>query len=335
MTSVAPGPPPPRRARWRVAAALLVAGLSPALAGGQVFETVGTRALGMGGAFVAVADDASANYWNPAGLGTLFFSAVAEGQRIQRRPGPETGALQASNDLSVLTSLATPSFGLSYYRLRSWQVAPLDGSAELLGAMTTQHLGATFVQPISPGLAVATVVKVVRGTFGAGLSDGVAPIDGLLDQAATLDTRTTNRFDLDIGIMAGSGPVRVGVVARNMREPEFAASDELTVVLKRHVRAGVALRPRESLLVALDADLSTIETFDGPRRMVAVGVEQRFARFAVRAGGRYDFERDNPAPVGAVGFSLEVTSGFWLDGQATRSRNDEERGWGVSARVGL
>ena len=29
---------------------------------------VGGRALGMGGAFVAVADDASGIYWNPAGL---------------------------------------------------------------------------------------------------------------------------------------------------------------------------------------------------------------------------------------------------------------------------
>ncbi len=32
---------------------------------------VGARALGMGGSFVAVADDASATYWNPAGLGGL------------------------------------------------------------------------------------------------------------------------------------------------------------------------------------------------------------------------------------------------------------------------
>lgn len=32
---------------------------------------VGARALGMGGAFVAVCDDASAGYWNPAGLQSL------------------------------------------------------------------------------------------------------------------------------------------------------------------------------------------------------------------------------------------------------------------------
>lgn len=33
---------------------------------------VGSRALGMGGAFVAVANDASAMYWNPSGLARLF-----------------------------------------------------------------------------------------------------------------------------------------------------------------------------------------------------------------------------------------------------------------------
>ncbi len=32
---------------------------------------VGSRAIGMGGAFVATANDASAMYWNPAGLGKL------------------------------------------------------------------------------------------------------------------------------------------------------------------------------------------------------------------------------------------------------------------------
>lgn len=40
-------------------------------AGEFLSEGVGARALAMGGAYVAVADDATANYWNPAGLSFL------------------------------------------------------------------------------------------------------------------------------------------------------------------------------------------------------------------------------------------------------------------------
>jgi hypothetical protein len=38
---------------------------------------VGSRALGMGGAFTAIADDASAAYWNPAGLGKIHRASLS------------------------------------------------------------------------------------------------------------------------------------------------------------------------------------------------------------------------------------------------------------------
>ena len=37
---------------------------------------VGSRAVGMGGAFVATANDASAMYWNPAGLGRINRAGI-------------------------------------------------------------------------------------------------------------------------------------------------------------------------------------------------------------------------------------------------------------------
>ena len=46
-------------------------------AGEFLSEGVGARALAMGGAYVAVANDATANYWNPAGLSLLSQPEVS------------------------------------------------------------------------------------------------------------------------------------------------------------------------------------------------------------------------------------------------------------------
>ncbi|MBU1318457.1 MAG: PorV/PorQ family protein [candidate division Zixibacteria bacterium] len=50
---------------------------------------VGARALGMGGAYVAVADDATAGYWNPAGLSHVgkfsFSSMIAANMGVDRK----------------------------------------------------------------------------------------------------------------------------------------------------------------------------------------------------------------------------------------------------------
>src|SRR5213593_2554091 len=61
-----------------MAAAQLAA--SPALAtryAGEFLKIpVGARAIGMGGSFTAVADDATAPYWNPAGMVYLPYREV-------------------------------------------------------------------------------------------------------------------------------------------------------------------------------------------------------------------------------------------------------------------
>src|SRR5688572_13979470 len=78
----------------------LILTVTPARA--QVVESVGTRALGMGGAFVAVAADSSATWWNPAGLAAGPFLDLGIGK---------------TDDASWF-ALATPPFGLSYYHLQ-------------------------------------------------------------------------------------------------------------------------------------------------------------------------------------------------------------------------
>src|SRR5262249_18487104 len=92
-----------------VAAAFLLA--RPARA--QIFESVGVRAQGMGGAFVALADDASATWWTPAGIATgPYFDALFEYDR-----------LEASDRGVKALAAAFPALGLSYYRLPVNQIA--------------------------------------------------------------------------------------------------------------------------------------------------------------------------------------------------------------------
>src|SRR3954469_3802667 len=95
-------------------AAVLAAMTRPASA--QIFETIGIRAQGMAGAFVAIADDSTATWWNPAGLASgAYFSGIVE----------RTYALAPNDERTLGVSFAVPSLGLSYYRLQMSQPLPL------------------------------------------------------------------------------------------------------------------------------------------------------------------------------------------------------------------
>src|SRR5205823_15021337 len=89
---------------WRTCALLAaLLALSPSLLTAQTSGQVGERSQGMGGAFVAVADDASAIYWNPAGLatGNTFDAQIDRGNR------------------NIFAGASLPVLALAYYRIRS------------------------------------------------------------------------------------------------------------------------------------------------------------------------------------------------------------------------
>src|SRR5690242_9863605 len=92
--------------RYLSIALTLLATARPAVA--QTFKIVGTRAAGMGGAFVAVADDASATYWNPAGLALgRVFSAVLDRKVVDAKSDGLDGL--SRNDTGTLVTLGMPA----------------------------------------------------------------------------------------------------------------------------------------------------------------------------------------------------------------------------------
>jgi hypothetical protein len=68
-------------------------------------------------------------------------------------------------------------------------------------------------------------LKYVRGTLRAGREDGFLAPAELLDRGEELEEGDAgNRFDLDLGLLAVGGPLRVGAEVRNLREPEFGGA---------------------------------------------------------------------------------------------------------------
>ena len=315
---------------------------SPALAAAQTFDTVGTRAAGMAGAFVAVADDASAAYWNPGGFAAgNLFTMVVDRSTAKVNPGGPDGAVSRSG---LLVSLGMPALGLSYYRLHSTTLIPpapggSDGGDAIglgevrLDTLITHHSGATLVQSIGRGVAVGATLKLVRGVAAS----TVAPdLDRgrLLKNATELGGRGTTQFDADIGVMAALGSVKLGLTVRNLTGPNFATSSgDHTLSLRRHARAGLAFTLREGWAVAADLDLTRESTPSGPIRTFAAGTERRIGRKAfVRGGLRLNTTDTRNAAV-AAGASYAVMGPVLIDAHLTTGSDRAQRGWGIAARL--
>ncbi len=329
-----------------VAVVLTTAREAPA----QIFESVGTRAMGMAGAFVAVADDATAVYWNPAGLATgAFLSLIVDRQITKSWLDRRRVAAPATDDTSVFVGLSMNTTGFAYYRLRTNQVtgsllpgaAPAtaggnQGGETILRSLITHHVAVTRTSIIFPGISLGTTLRYIRVSAASAPGGPALAADELLGQADDLERWGKHEYDLDIGLMVGSPTVRVGVVARNLRGPSFSVPNGGSLRLDRQIRAGVAMRSFGGLLVAADIDLTRVPTVSGHRRSLAVGGEHWFGqRLGVRGGSRLNLEANAPQPVGAFGFSVALSSGAYLDGQVTRGRDALEQGWSIAGRFGF
>ncbi len=341
-----------------VVSACLATLLFQANAEAQGFETVGTRALGMGGAFVAVADDATAVYWNPAGLANAGIIDVCLQQATAQAPVRQdqapalNGGWRAS---TTLVSFAFPSLGVSYLRTRTQRAAaPTAGSNDgrqtdrpgmaVVSSFATDQVGVTLLQTLFANLVAGTTLKLTRGSFVT-VPASQAALSASLDQAEQATAGGATRFDLDVGVLAFAGPVRLGVTGRNLRQPDFGPGDAAGAGrVQRQVRIGIAVTPgfvvnqtaasQPSLTIAIDTDLTRSTLPSGDERHVAAGVERWVMgrRLGLRGGVRANTIGQR-RPLATAGASVGVRSGLLLEGQFARGRDAAGQQWSVGGRV--
>ncbi len=309
----------------------LIAASAPSAAA-QAFESVGARALGMGGAFVGVADDACATWWNPAGLATgPIFGLALEKSHFETEREMGFGLPQPAERGTFFLSAASLPLGLSYASTKEAFATQGPADEALVRGLRTRQFGATVVQSLSDSIVVAATLKYVRGIVLSGpLGAGQSPADAM----EALDGEASGAFDADLGVLVTSGRLKAGLTLRNVASPEFE-EEGLAVEIPRRARAGVSYAISTALLMAIDVDLQAVEGEVGKSRLLATGAEWRIAgstRFAVRAGARIDTIGD-ARPLGTVGASFAVRNGMWVDVWAAHGAETADRGWGLAGRI--
>jgi F plasmid transfer operon protein TraF len=315
---------------------LLVLTLVPSIAAAQQsYEVVGVRALGMAGAFVAVADDSTAVFWNPAGLvsgqpvgGNFEWGQFQFGNRdAVPNPGPFEGK-------STLWSLGSWPVGLSMGKFQQTVLVPDISGAPAAFNTRTSYLGVTVLQTLLENVVIGSTLKWVRGRTDRALAVG-GTVEEALDHGNDLEGDKDDDFDLDLGLMGNFHPLRVGLTVRNMLEPKFGHVAENEITLKRRARLGLALLPATGLTLAIDFDLDTADLEGGPSRIIAFGGEARLnTRMAVRSGLRWSTTGPKRM-VGAVGGSFMIRPRFWLDGHFSQGGTDELRAFSLALRAGM
>jgi len=246
---------------------------------------VGTRAIGMGEAFTALADDSSAMYWNPAGLSrlsqkeaTFMHSSLLESVHYEH--------------LAFVAPTDNFAFGTNFSYLGYGDIAGFDNS----GAPTGNVSAYSYI--LNGGLS--------RSFFGS-LSLGAS--GGLIHES--LADNSANTFAMNAGALytldahPWSGDYHLGLAVQNLGPGLKFVSERDP--LPRKIKIGAAAEGIKTLPLNLTADVTVPNDNDA---YVSLGSEYWFKEIiALRLG--YAGSNDEGRGL-RVGFGLKY-SGMLLD----------------------
>ena len=215
--------------------ALLMVVSAVALADGafSAFKSgVGARALAMGGAFVAVADDTTAVYWNPAGLAQLNDTRIG---------GMSTDLFGTGNThqfVGVTTTIAGFGLGLGWDRY-AFSGQQNDASGTPTGALNANAsaFSLTLATSVMDMAKVGVNVKYYMGS--------------ILDNQAS-------GFGLDLGLLINLGDMfTIGVDATDLGGSAITWTSGATNSVDALYKAGLAMKlAGGSLILASDVDFT-------------------------------------------------------------------------------
>jgi long-subunit fatty acid transport protein len=264
-----------------IALAGLVALLLPGLAHADIFEKVGTfggqflkisvgaRGAGMGGAYVAMADEASAVFWNAAGIARI------DNEKSQL----------SLNHANWPAELSFDQFGYVF------TMQPM----EVTTAFQPTGTGETF----DAGMLAAgiTYARLFTDKFSAGLT-----LNTIHTGLADLSQQT---FSVDLGTLyeVGAAGMKIGMAIQNIGSQEKFIEREARIPSIFRVGTAATLLSNSSQKLVGSFEFS--HPPDNSER-VNIGAEYSFKKYMFLRGG-YGFNYDAEGLGAGVGFHFPVS----------------------------
>ncbi len=317
-------------------AALLLCS-SQALASGYMIPEQGAKAMGMGNAFSAIADDASANWFNPAGLSfqennasvsaTLVYPLndfEAGGQTYSATKGvhvvPQAYARYGLENSKLSFGLGVNSpFGLSVDWTDSG--APFSQLAAGADSVTFSEIQAVHVNPnvafqmndnlsVAAGFSYYNAFKVHLdgqslkiGGSGDGFGGNIAALYKADAFSVGLSYRSSVKVDISGTAVGGPGMAILGLEG-------IGANANTSVTFPDLITAAITFSPSRNWLVSVQADRINWEKFneividyDPSTLNIATGTtstipENWKATTAIRLGVEYAYNQNTKVRVG-------------------------------------
>ena len=277
---------------------LIFAISSSSFANGLSLNSVGTRALGMGGAFVGLANDGTAIYWNPAGLAgqesslLVYFTGIMPFATYKGNLGFIDADATAESKVYTAPGLFANyttgkwAFGLGVYVPSGLGVTwnsqdifgPVAGDTEFMSQIGVISISPAVAYQITPEFSLGIAVNINYGMFDMKqpVFDGLAmglPAQQFSEESTGIGVSVTigAKYDFSDMISAGltfrtSSSISMSGDATNTLFPFMGAPEESgftrEVTWPIWLAGGVAIHPSKCLTIAIDAQYSQWSKLD-------------------------------------------------------------------------